>query len=88
MKTPPNPTPLTEKTPPRPVAESMVPAQYFRTLCQNPRCRCPLGGFHIPQVGATVLYACHKCSHVSIFRVDTYGISVQLQDRHGRVLTT
>lgn len=78
---------MTPTPPTKPAPASILPDQYFRTLCQNPKCRAPLGGFHVPQVGATILYACHRCRNVSIFRVDTHQITTQLQDPKGRVLT-
>jgi len=61
----------------------LVPDHYYRTLCQNVRCRAALGGLYIPCVGGCVIMACHKCGFVSVFRNETYGIGQYLMDRHG-----
>lgn len=64
----------------------LVPEHYFRTLCQNPTCRTPLGGFHIPCIGGTVMFACHRCRLVSLFRNEQFGIQAVLLDAKATVL--
>lgn len=68
------------------VAQGLIPEHYFRTLCQNEGCRVSLGGFHIPHVGGTVMYACHRCRNVSIFRSEQFGIQSYLLDVKGTQL--
>lgn len=48
--------------------------QLFTTLCQNPKCRCHLGGMHIPCVGGVVRFICHRCGTVSEFKNTHFGI--------------
>lgn len=64
----------------------LIPEHYFRALCQYEACRAKLGGFHIPSAGGMVLFACHKCRHVSVFRNESHGISSYLLDANGHVL--
>lgn len=66
-------------TPPQPI----IPQHYFRTLCQNPSCRTPTGGF-VPQPGLKVIFACQRCQHVTVFHSEASNISSFLFDRHGR----
>lgn len=64
--------------------QQIIPPLYFKTICQNPSCRTPLGGFHVPQVGATIIYACQRCQHASVYKVEQFGIVPFLLDRHGK----
>lgn len=51
-----------------------LPEQFFKVMCQNPKCRIWLGGFHIPAVGGTAVYVCSRCGTVSVFRNGAYEI--------------
>lgn len=68
------------------VTPGLIPDHYFRTLCQSERCRASLGGFHIPHVGGVVLYACHRCRLVSVFRSEQFGIRGYLVNTNGEQL--
>jgi hypothetical protein len=67
--------------------QQIIPPLYFKTLCQNPPCKTPLGGF-VPQPGVVVIFACQRCQHVSVFHSQPNGIFPFLLDRHGREVKT
>lgn len=67
-------------------AAGLVPEQYFRALCQNESCRSKLGGFHVPEVGGSILFACHRCQLVSVFLVELKQIKPYLIDMKDRLL--
>lgn len=46
-----------------------VPDHIYRSLCQNPLCRAPVGAFHFVCRGQ-VIFICHKCGGVSQFQND------------------
>lgn len=68
------------------VAQGLIPEHYFRTLCQFERCRAALGGFHIPHVGGVVIFPCHRCRMISVFRSETFGIRSELVNTKGEIL--
>ena len=55
--------------------DSKQPDQHlFRALCQNPKCRAQLGGFHIPAHGGRVVFACYLCGTTSEFKNKLFEI--------------
>ena len=53
--------------------ELSLPGQMYRTLCQDPGCRAPLGGMHIPCGGGLVVFHCHACGSSSAFENTAVG---------------
>jgi hypothetical protein len=54
--------------------EADLPSLFLKLLCQNPKCRAPIGGMHIPAPEARLIIYCHKCGARSGFLQTSHGV--------------
>jgi hypothetical protein len=52
---------------------SGLPEHFFKAMCQDVKCRSPLGGMHIPCVSGMVVFLCGKCNGVTMFEATPTG---------------
>lgn len=71
------------ETPPPP---RVIPDHIFTARCQLQRCQKPVGAFHLPQVGAVVVFGCHSCGLYSVFRSTPTALESYLVDRDRRTI--
>jgi hypothetical protein len=50
-----------------------VPEHFYKAMCQDQKCRAPLGGMHIPCTAGMVVFFCRKCGGVTMFEATPIG---------------